>query len=71
MEKSPADHAGLRAGDVIPKVDGQAVATTHQLLEAIGAVGPGPNIELEVWRGSRRLEAHATTIERPRMAEAP
>jgi S1-C subfamily serine protease len=71
MEKSPAERAGIHAGDVISKVDGQAIATTYELLEAVASAGLGASVELEVWRGSKRLQAHATTIERPRMSEQP
>ncbi|MEA3275677.1 MAG: trypsin-like peptidase domain-containing protein [Pseudomonadota bacterium] len=69
LEDSPAEHAGLRPGDVVTEVDGQAVTSTHELLEAIAAAGPGTNVELEVWRGSQRIETQTTTIERPLVAK--
>ena len=52
-----------------PQVEGRAVASTHDLLEAVAAAGPGSNIALEIWRGSERIETRTTTIERPRLAE--
>ncbi len=64
LEDSPAEHAGLRPGDVITRVDERPVATTHELLEAVAAAGPGANLGLEVWRGSERIDARTTTIER-------
>jgi serine protease DegS len=69
MEDSPAEHAGLRPGDVIAKVEDKEVTSTHALLEAIAEAGPGANIRLEVWRGSERIALHTTTIERPVPAE--
>jgi serine protease DegS len=69
MEDSPAEHAGLRPGDVIAKVEDKEVASTHALLEAVAEAGPGANIRLEVWRGSERIALHTTTIERPVPAE--
>ena len=63
---SPAERAGLRPGDVITGINGQAVASTHELLEAIAAAGPGTDIELGVWRGSERFDLPVTTEQRPR-----
>jgi S1-C subfamily serine protease len=62
-EKSPAEHAGLRPGDVVTRVDGKAVTTTHELLQAIAAAKPGSTIELEVWWGSERIQTRTPTIE--------
>jgi Do/DeqQ family serine protease len=69
LEDSPAEHAGLRPGDVVTGVDGQTVASTHELIKAVAAAGPGSNVDLEIWRGSERIEAQATTIERPHVAK--
>ncbi|MCG6860042.1 MAG: trypsin-like peptidase domain-containing protein [Chromatiaceae bacterium] len=68
LENSPAERAGLRPGDVVTRVGDRAVATTHELLAAISAAGPGSDIELEVWRGSERIAARTKTVERPRIA---
>jgi serine protease DegS len=62
-EKSPAEHAGLRPGDVVTRVDGKAVTTTHELFQAVAAAGPGSTIELEIWRGSERIRTRTTSIE--------
>ncbi len=69
MENSPAEQANLRPGDVITRVDGHDVSSTHELLEAVASVGPGTAITLELWRGSDHLKTRATTAERPRMDE--
>jgi serine protease DegS len=65
IEDSPAEHAGLRPGDVVTKVEDGEVDSTHALLEAVAAAGPGANVRIEVWRGSERIELRASTIERP------
>ena len=42
--------AGLKAGDVITKVDGQRVVASGDLPAAIGLAKPGDRVKLEVWR---------------------
>ena len=46
----PAANAGLKAGDVITKVDGQPVVASGDLPAAIGLAKPGDRVKLEVWR---------------------
>ena len=52
---SPADKAGLEAGDVILKFDGKNVAQAADLQRLVGATKPGSRVSLQVWRknGSR------------------
>jgi serine protease DegS len=64
-EDSPAEQAGLRPGDVVTRVGGQDIATTHELLEIVAAAGPGSRIALELWRGSERIDTDTVTVERP------
>jgi M6 family metalloprotease-like protein len=42
----PAAQAGLKAGDVIVKVDGQEVRSTNNVRDAIGKKSPGDTIEV-------------------------
>lgn len=69
LEYRPAEREGLRPGDVLTRVDGRAVTSTHEVLEAIASAGPGALITLEVWRGSERRETRAVTRERPLVAK--
>jgi Do/DeqQ family serine protease len=69
VEDSPAEHAGIRPGDVITQVGDRGVSSTEELLDAVAEAGPGANVMLEIWRGSERVEAHSTTIERPLVAK--
>ena len=52
---SPAEHAGLKAGDVIVAVDGAKVESSRDLRNAIGLVRVGKDIEVDVAREQRRI----------------
>ena len=51
MEKSPAEKAGLRRGDVITKLDGDAVRSSSELRNRVALRGAGKEVRLTVWRG--------------------
>ncbi|MDM0013478.1 Do family serine endopeptidase [Variovorax sp. J22P168] len=55
----PADQAGLRSGDVIRKVDGEAVVASGDLPAMIGQRKPGSKVTLEIWRQGSREEVSA------------
>jgi serine protease Do len=55
----PADQAGLRSGDVIRKVDGQAIVSSGDLPAVIGQRKPGTKVTMEVWRQGERQEITA------------
>ena len=56
---SAAASAGLKAGDVITEVNGEAVGRSGALSSLIGMASPGERIKLKVWRdhASRDVEA--------------
>jgi serine protease Do/serine protease DegQ len=56
---SPAEKAGLKAGDVILSLDGRAVASSADLRNRIGLMSPGRKVELGVVRKGRRLTVKA------------
>jgi serine protease Do len=53
MPGQPADKAGLKAQDVIRKVDGKKIENTNELLRAIAGMPPGTKTRLTVWRNGR------------------
>jgi len=53
MKNSPATRAGLRAGDVIKKINGQAVETAEQVQNAVEASAVGGSLQVEVNRNGR------------------
>ena len=56
----PAQKAGLQSGDVIRKVNGQAIVSSGDLPALIGAAAPGDKVMLEIWRQGQREEVTAT-----------
>jgi membrane-associated protease RseP (regulator of RpoE activity) len=50
IDDSPAARAGIRVGDVISAVDGEAVATPHDLAHAIRGREDGATVNVELWR---------------------
>jgi serine protease Do len=57
---SAADHAGLRAGDVIRKFSGQPIISSGDLPALVGQAAPGEKVSLEIWREGKREERTAT-----------
>ena len=55
----PADKAGLQSGDVILKVNGQAIVSSSDLPALIGATAPGEKVNLEVWRSGKNVSLSA------------
>lgn len=52
--RSPADQAGLQAGDVILSFDGKPVKGAEELPRVVAATKPGTAVTLEIWRGGAR-----------------
>jgi serine protease Do len=62
---SPAERAGLKAGDVILKVDGEAVADSRSLQLLIGQMKPGRTVRLSVNRDGADRDYTVTLGEQP------
>jgi serine protease Do len=70
---SPAEAAGIRAGDIIISVDGRPVNYTAQLQQAIGFSRPGQVVQVEVARkgGVRKTyPVKLIPLDVPELAEA-
>ena len=59
LQNGPAAQAGIRPGDVIVQVQGQAVSSVPQLLSAVAALKPGVEAKLVV---RRRSEESSLTV---------
>src|SRR5271170_5004668 len=57
---SPAETAGVKVGDVITSVNGDAVADPHELARRIAALGPKKLAELSVWRNGAQQTVDVT-----------
>lgn len=55
LPNSPAARAGLRAGDVIQKLNGQAVTDASNVQRAVENAQVGGQLQLELWRNGRNL----------------
>lgn len=61
----PAAKAGLKAFDVVTKVNGQSVTPEQTLSYLIANVQPGGRVQLEVLRGGKPVSLTATAATRP------
>jgi photosystem II stability/assembly factor-like uncharacterized protein len=65
VEDGPAGKAGLKAGDIIAEVDGEAVKNYEELVEKVRAHKPGDQLTLKGTRGGEPLQVKLTLAERP------
>jgi len=59
-EGSPADKAGLKAGDIILKFDGKKVDTMKALPKLVSNTKVGKKVELEIWRNKKLITKKLT-----------
>jgi serine protease Do len=62
---SPADKAGVKAGDIIVAVDGQPVDGSKAVQRTVLTKKIGQKIDLAVWRDGKEMKLAATTSELP------
>jgi serine protease Do len=70
QQGSPAMAAGIRAGDVITKVNGNEVRDARELARTIGSMRPGTSVKLSVLRNGSEQEMTLTLGELPNQREA-
>ena len=59
-EKSPAEKADLRPGDIILKFDGKKIDTMRTLPKLVSRTEVGKSVELEIWRNKRLITKKLT-----------
>ena len=65
QEGGPAAKAGMRAGDVIIRLDGDEVASPEDLLAALRSKSPGQTVTVEFRRGTETQEVKVQLVARP------
>ncbi len=66
-DDGPADIAGIRAGDVILRLDGEAPSDDRALLREIGMSAPGRTIQVGLLRDGKEIVLPVTLAEWPKM----
>ena len=59
-EKSPAEKAGLKAGDIILKFDGKKINMMRDLPKLVSNTKVGKIVELEIWRNKKLITKKLT-----------
>jgi len=62
---SPADEAGIEAGNVITGFDGEDITSADDLIQAIHSSQIGQEVEITFWRGDSQNTTLATLAESP------
>jgi len=59
-EKSPAEKAGLKPGDIILKFDGKKIDTMRALPKLVSRTKVGKSVNLEIWRNKKLITKRLT-----------
>ncbi|KKR81335.1 MAG: HtrA2 peptidase [Candidatus Daviesbacteria bacterium GW2011_GWA1_41_61] len=65
VENSSASKAGVQTGDIITKVDGQAVDSETKISEVIAGKKTGDRVEMVIWNDGKEKTVTATLQESP------
>ena len=65
LQNGPADKAGIRPGDVITRVEQQAVRNVSELLSRVAGLAPGQPAKIELWRGKGLTQVTVVPAQRP------
>ena len=70
LRGGPADKAGVKPGDVLKSIDGQAIRDITQLLNKISAIQPGNKVKATVSRKEKEIELEIQVGKRPKPKSA-
>ena len=59
-ENSPADKAGIKAGDIILEFDGKKIDTMRTLPKVVANTKVGKNVQLKIWRNKKLITKRLT-----------
>jgi serine protease Do len=60
IDGGPADKAGLKAGDIVTKLNGQAVENSSEFRNAVAGTDPQTGVTLEVFRDGKQRQIQLT-----------
>ena len=60
---SPAEKAGIRAGDIILKFEGKTIEKSSELPRLVGATKPGTKVTVQVWSQGKIRDVTATVLD--------
>ena len=59
-ENSPADKAGIKAGDIILEFDGKTIDTMRTLPKVVANTKVGKSVQLKIWRNKKLITKRLT-----------
>ena len=59
-EKSPADKAGIQAGDIILEFDGKKIDSMRTLPKVVANTKVGKNVKMKIWRNKKLITKNLT-----------
>jgi len=62
---TPADDAGLIAGDVVVEFDGNRIEDVPQFRRVVASIAPGREVDIEIFRDGKRRTLQTTLVDRP------
>jgi serine protease Do len=65
IQESPANRAGLQAGDILLEFDGKKIETPQDLQRAVGLTSPGKAAKARIWRDKAERTIEVTIGETP------
>jgi len=70
LRESPADKAGLRAGDILLEIEGKPVTDSSSMLNLIAALKPNQKATIKIARAERKIDVSILIGTRPKPAVA-
>jgi S1-C subfamily serine protease len=71
LAATPAEEAGLRAGDIITTVDRTPVNRLHELADVLAQYEPGDRVTLTIWRAGQSETIRVILGENPDVTGSP